>query len=138
MFDLPADTIQFMRDTARDANLAAARNFGHGGEVWTVARPEGEGVAPKVLTAQGETRLLAFRQRPGQQGAAAGGTPVLADVWRYIHLSPASGEALAVGDVIVSEADSGYMFSIANAEPWYEYVRGDLERIRGPIEIAGL
>jgi hypothetical protein len=127
-----------MRDAAKDANIAAARAFGFGGEVWTVARPEGAGIAAKTLTAQGTTELLAFRQRPGQQGAAGGGTPVLADIWRYIQLSPASGEALAVGDVIVSEAGDAYVFAIANAEPWYEYVRGDLERVRGPIEIAGL
>ena len=135
MFDLPAQTIEAMRDAAKAANIAAARAFGFGGEVWTVARPEGEGVAPKVLTAQGTTVLLAFRQRPGGQAAAAGGTPVLADVWRYIHLSPASGEALLVGDVIVSETDDAYMFAIANAEPWFDYVRGDLERVRGPITI---
>jgi hypothetical protein len=56
----------------------------------------------------------------------AGGTPVLDDIWRYILLS---GSVLP-GDVVTSSADSRYAFGVASSEPWFDYIRGDLERRR--------
>jgi hypothetical protein len=126
MFDLPEEMREAMRDAARDATISIARTFGFGGEAWTVERPTGAGVAAKTLTAQPNVTALAFRQRPGALAAAVAGTPVLADVWRLILLA---GELLP-GDVITSVADATYRFSIGDMEPWYEYTRCELERVR--------
>lgn len=126
MFDLPVETQEAMRDAARDANIAAARTFGFGGEAWTVERASGVGVGPKTTTAEPNVTALAFRQRPGGQGVAVAGTPVLADVWRLILLA---GE-LEPNDKITSVADPAYQFTIGTMEPWYEYMRCELERVR--------
>jgi hypothetical protein len=129
--DLPADLIASMRDTARDASISAARTFGLGGSTWDYAEPAGTGTGPKVLTSVGTVQALAFRQRPGSLAAAAGGTPVLADVWRLIILDV----TLSPGRVIISQTDSDYRFGIASVEPWYEYRRAELERARGPFTV---
>ena len=126
MFDLPAATASGMRLAARDAGLAAARAFGFGGERWAVQRPSGVGVGARTLVDRPEVRALAFRQAPGPLAPATAGTPVLADVWRLLLVS---GE-LRPGDVIASVAPSGYAFAVADAEPWYDYVRFELTRVR--------
>ncbi len=125
-FNLPAEMQEAMRDAARDAAISAARTFGFGGEAWTVSRPTGAGVAAKTLTAQPNITALAYRQRPGGLAQALAGTPVLADVWRLILLT---GELLP-GDVITSVTSPAYRFSIGDLEPWYEYTRCELERVR--------
>lgn len=137
--DLPPQTEGYIRDAARAATLASARAFGFGGDVWLVSRPSGVGPAPRTVGAIGRVRGLAFRQRPGQTGQAAGSTPVLADVWRAIFddgqildadLDPI-GLDLLPGDVIESVADDDYQFGVGTLEPWYgDYKRCELERRR--------
>jgi hypothetical protein len=124
--DLPADVITSLRDAARDADISAARTFGFGGSNWGLSRPSGVGVGAKSLVSQDAIHGLAFRQRPGTLALAGGGTPVLADIWRFIVLD---GD-VQPGDVITSVADSDYEFGIASIEPWYQYERCELERVR--------
>jgi len=125
--DLPADVIAAMRDDARDASISAARTFGFGGSTWDVDRPSGIGTGARSLARQaGALHALAFRQRPGGLGAVAGGTPALADTWRMIVLA---GDLLP-GDVVTSQADARYVFGVASLEPWYDYLRAELERRR--------
>lgn len=124
--DIPADLMASMRDTAKDANISAARTFGFGGSTWDAEVPSGQGTGPRTLTPAGEVHGLAFRQKPGQTAPAAGSTPVLADVWRMIVLS---GDVLP-GMELTSQADARYRFGVGTVEPWYEYVRCELERRR--------
>lgn len=124
--DMDADLIASMRDDARDANISAARTFGFGGSTWGADAPSGTGTGPRVLTPAGQVHGLAFRQNPGATAPVAGGTPILADVWRMIVLS---GD-LVPGMVITSVADSRYEFGITSIEPWYDYFRAELERRR--------
>ena len=124
--DLPADEMQSLRDSARDADISAARTFGFGGSTWDAGLPSGQGTGPRVLTSAGEVHALAFRQKPGLTAPAAGGTPVLADVWRMIVLD---GE-VTPGMVLTSVADARYTFGVASIEPWYDYFRCELERRR--------
>ena len=132
--DLPADMRAAVQDAARAADIAAARAFGLGGELWNYATPSGAGVAERVYVSQGTVRGLAFRQQPGPvQVAVLGGTPVLDDVWRFFPLSG----AVSPGGVIVSQADNRYQFTIASTEPWYGDTRCNLERLRGPVTISG-
>lgn len=139
--DLPAESEALTRDAARAATLAAARVFGFGGDVWAISRPSGTGPAARSLVLLGHVAGLVFRQRPGPLAPAAGGTPVLADLWRAILDTGAildedeadTGLAARPGDVIVSAADSDYAFGLASLEPWYsdgEYKRCELERRR--------
>lgn len=122
--DLPADLIASMRDQARDAGVSAARTFGFGGSNWDAEVPSGTGTGPRVLTDAGQVAALAFRQKPGVTAAAAGGTPVLDDVWRMIVLTG----NVTPGMVLTSTADARYSFDVASIEPWYEYFRAELER----------
>jgi len=131
--DIPADVIASMRDGARDATISAARAFGHGGSSWDVGRPSGIGTGPRTLTSVGSVQALAFRQRPGVTAPAAGGTPLLADVWRLIVLDG----SLRPGDVIVSQTDPRYGFDVGTIEPWYAYKRAELTRLRGATTIEG-
>lgn len=124
--DLPADMIASMRDAARDANISAARTFGFGGSTWDAEAPSGTGTGPRVLTPAGQVHGLAFRQKPGQTTPTGGGTPILADVWRFILL----GGDLRPGMVITSQTDDRYVFGIGTIEPWFEYFRCELERRR--------
>lgn len=132
--DLPADLIASLRDGARDASISAARTFGFGGSTWDYAEPTGTGTEPKVLTAIGSVQALAFRQKPGPLAGAAGGTPILADVWRLIVLEG----TVKPGGVIVSQSDPRYMFGIDSIEPWYDYRRAELARLRGAVTISGV
>lgn len=119
-----------VQDAARAADLAAARAFGLGGELWNYAAPSGTGVGERVYVSAGVVRGLAFRQQPGPvQVVVAGGTPVLDDQWRFFPLSG----AVAPGGVIVSQADNRYQFTIASLETWYGYTRANLERLRGTV-----
>ena len=131
--DIPVDLMQDMRDTAKDANISAARAFGFGGSTWDYAIPSGQGTGPRTLTSVGTVQALAFRQKSGGLASAAGGTPILADVWRLIVLqgNPRPGA------VIRSQLDPRYAFGIGTIEPWYEYKRCELERLRGSITIIG-
>jgi hypothetical protein len=115
-----------MRAAAKQADLDAAYAFGFGGTEWRVARPSGAGPGTRTLVAAADVTLLAFRQKPGPIAPNSGGAPVLADVWRYILLSG----TVRPGDVVTSAGDSRYSFGVAATEPWYEYIRGDLERRR--------
>lgn len=125
--DLPPETIAAMRTMARDATIEAARAFGFGGEAWAVSVPSGSGVGPKTLVASDAIQALAFRQRPGYLGPAAGDTPVLGDIWRMIVVSG----SVTPGAVVTSVEDARYRFGIASTEPWYDdYIRCELERIR--------
>jgi len=124
--DIPADVIASMRDGARDASISAARAFGFGGSTWDVDRPSGIGTGPRTLTSVGTVHALAFRQKPGTAAPAAGGTPLLADVWRLIVLEG----SLRPGDVVVSQSDPRYGFAVGAMEPWYDYFRCELERRR--------
>lgn len=126
--DIPADIIASMRDGARDATISAARTFGFGGSTWDYAEPLGSGTQPKVLTSVGAVQALAFRQRPGGMAPAAGGTPVLADVWRLIVLEG----TVKPGGVIVSQSDRDYAFELKSIEPWYQYKRAELLRRSAP------
>ena len=139
--DLPAESEALTRDAARAATLAAARAFGFGGDVWTISRPSGTGPGARTLQPLGHVAGLVFRQRPGPLAPAAGGTPVLADLWRAILETgdildadeADTGLDARPGDVIGSQEDSDYAFGIASLEPWYsdgEYKRGELERRR--------
>lgn len=132
--DIPADLIASLRDSARDATISAARTFGFGGSTWDYAEPTTGATAtgPKTLTAMGTVQALAFRQKPGVAGPAAGTTPILQDVWRLIILEG----TVRPGGVIVSQDDDRYRFSIGTIEPWYEYRRSELERLRGAITIT--
>jgi len=131
--DMDADLIASMRDQARDASISAARTFGFGGSTWDVGRPSGIGTGPRTLTSVGHIAALAFRQRPGVTEMAAGGTPVLADVWRLIVLEGTPRP----GDVIVSQSDARYAFDIGTIEPWYDYKRAELTRLRGAVTLTG-
>lgn len=131
--DIPADLISELRDSARDASISAARTFGFGGSTWDVGRPSGIGTGPRTLTSVGAVMALAFRQKPGVTAPVGGGTPVLADIWRLIVLEG----ALHPGDVIVSQADPRYGFDVGTIEPWYDYKRSELLRLRGAVAIAG-
>jgi hypothetical protein len=124
--DLPADIIASMRDQARDADISAARTFGFGGSNWDAEVPSGQGSGPRTLTPAGQIHALAFRQKPGQIAGAAGGTPVLDDIWRMIILS---GD-VTPGMVLTSQADSRYKVGVASVEIWYDYFRAELERVR--------
>ena len=126
MFDLPPAMREAMRDAARDATISAARTFGFGGDTWSVQRPTGAGVGPKTMIAQPSVTALAFRQRPGGLAAALAGTPVLDDVWRLIVLAG----TLQPNDVLTSVSEPMYKVTIASVEPWYEYQRCELERMR--------
>jgi len=131
--DIPADITLSMRDGARDASISAARTFGFGGSTWDYAEPLGSGTQPKVLTSVGTVQALAFRQRPGGLAAAAGGTPVLADIWRLIILDG----TVKPGGVIVSQSDSDYAFELKSIEPWYQYRRAELFRRSAPAGVVG-
>lgn len=139
--DLPAESEALTRDAARAATLAAARAFGFGGAVWDISRPSGTGPAARTLVPLGHVTGLVFRQRPGPLSPAAGGTPILADLWRAIletgDILDADADDTGLdarpGDVIVSQADSAYTFGLASLEPWYDdgdYKRAELERRR--------
>jgi hypothetical protein len=139
--DLPATAEALTRDAARAATLAAARAFGFGGDVWDVSRPSGTGPAARTLVSLGHVAGLVFRQRPGGLAPAAGGTAVLADIWRAILTTGDILDAGEVdtgldarpGDVLTSQADDSYTLGIASLEPWYadgEYKRCELERRR--------
>lgn len=124
--DLPADQIGSMRDQARDADISTARTFGFGGSNWDAEIPSGQGTGPRTLTPAGTVHGLAFRQQPGVVAPSAGGTPVLADVWRMIVLD---GD-VRPGMVLTSRDDPRYVVGIASIEPWYEYFRAELGRSR--------
>jgi hypothetical protein len=124
--DLPADTIAFMRDSARDANISHARTFGFGGSTWDAEIPSGVGTGPRTLTPAGVVHGLAFRQKPATTAPVAGGTPVLDDIWRMIVLD---GD-VQPGMELTSQADPRYVVGVASVEPWYEYFRAELERRR--------
>lgn len=124
--DLPADIIAGMRDSARDADISAARTFGFGGSTWDAEVPSGQGTGPRTLTPAGTVHALAFRQKPGQVAPVTGGTPVLDDIWRMIIL----GGDVAPGMVLTSQSDSRYKVGIASVEIWYDYFRAELERVR--------
>lgn len=132
--DIPADLIASMQDTARDASVSAARTFGFGGSTWDTGRPSGIGTGARTLTSVGQVAALAFRQKPGTPAAAAGGTPILADVWRLIVLQG----ALRPGDVIISQSDPRYGFDVGSIEPWYDYKRAELTRLRSAVTIPGV
>lgn len=132
--DIPADLITELRDSAKDATISAARTFGFGGSTWDVGRPSGIGTGPRSLTSVGTVMALAFRQRPGVTAPIGGGTPVLADAWRLIVLTG----GVHPGDVIVSQADPRYGFDVGTIEPWYDYKRCELLRLRGTVTFAAL
>lgn len=124
--DLPPDLIASLRDTARDADISAARTFGFGGSTWDAGVPSGQGTGPRSLTPAGVVHALAFRQKPGATAPSAGGTPILNDVWRMIVLD---GD-VRPGMVLTSQADSRYIVTVESIEPWYDYFRAELERSR--------
>lgn len=132
--DLPADVIASIRDAAKDASISAARTFGFGGSTWDYAEPAAGATAtgPKTLTTAGTVQALAFRQRPGALAVTGGGTPILADDWRLIVLDG----TVRPGGVIVSQDDDRYAFEVATVEPWYDYKRAELHRLRGTISIG--
>jgi hypothetical protein len=115
-----------LRDAARQADIDAAYAFGFGGTSWHVVRPSGSGTGVRTLVAADDVTLLAFEQQPAPVAPAASGVPILAPVWRYILISG----TVQPGDVVTSAADSRYAFGVATTDPWYEYIRGDLERRR--------
>lgn len=130
--DIPADLIASLRESAKDATISAARTFGFGGSTWDAGRPSGIGTGPRALTSVGTVMALAFRQRPGTTTPVGGGTPVLDDTWRLIVLEG----ALRPGDVLVSQSDPRYGFDVGTVEPWYEYKRCELLRLRGTVTIG--
>lgn len=126
-FDIPPEAVVALRDGARDASIAAAKAYGFGGEAWSVERlVPPSGVGPKTRTSISGVTGYAYRQRPGPVATALAQTRVLADTWHFLLLE---GEAQQ-GDIITSDADAGYQFTLETAEPWYTYTRFQLERQR--------
>jgi hypothetical protein len=115
-----------LRDAARQADIDAAWAFGFGGTTWHVQRPSGSGTGARTLTTAADVTLLAYEQQYAPTVPNSAGVPVAAQLWRYILLS---GQ-LQPGDVVTSADDSRYTFGVATIEPWYAYLRGDLERRR--------
>lgn len=120
-----------MRESAKKATLESARAFGFGGNEWAVERPLGGFTSAASMSDQPNIRGYVFRQRPStaQYARAARSdvdTPVLKDEWYLIVTSGTTQPR----DKITSVTVSGYMFTVATAEPWYEYTRCSLERGR--------
>lgn len=120
--DLPSGMVDTLRDAARAADLAAARVFGFGGEVWDVAVPVGTGPAARTMVPSGSVGLLAYRQEPAPLRATAAGVPVGGEVWRFILFSG----GVPVGTQITSRTNPAYRFTLTSLEPWYDHSRGEL------------
>lgn len=129
--DLSGDQIDAMRAAARDADIAAARAFGFGGESWWVDRATPTGTTgPRTPVRLPDTiAALAYRQQPSVLAGTTAGQPVGNEIWRAIILELSAN--VQVGDTLVSENPSGqYRIQIDAIEPWYEHRRAEVSIVR--------
>jgi hypothetical protein len=117
------------------AELTIAQKLGVGGAAWDVARPSGDGVStPVTSSAVGVWGGYVAEEDPAQLSQAAPAAAVGAKKWYAVGdtnivlpTPPALPQALAVGDVIVSQSDLGLRFAVAAQDRVVGYVRYLLE-----------
>ena len=121
------------------AELTIGRKLGLGGAAWSVIRPVGEGVsAPVALSPVGAWAGYVADEDPAQLGQAAPATAVGTKRWYAVGagatLTPSG--ALAVGDILVSVADSALAFAIAAADLVAGYARYLVTPTAAPIAVG--
>lgn len=120
--DLPAELTTTMREAARAADIAAARAFGFGGEVWDVSVPTGTGPAARTMVPSGSVGGLAYRQAPAVLKGSTAGVLVGGEQWRFILFSG----SLQPNAQITSRTTPAYRFTVVSLEPWYDHAQAEL------------
>ena len=113
--------------TLRDGALLLAKQFGIGGDSWTVTRTSGDGITSAPSTAPiGTWSGRIKRARQATESATLPGVRVVIECWEaigeaaVITLTAGGTGTLRPGDILTSAADSSLVF-----------------RIDGPVAVAG-